>query len=234
MKNTLIIFLMSLTLASCKGTQTEGSSAKKGDEGLGGLTVPGERNYTEAELIIGKRICAALKNKREFFEKLKDQQEQIRLRGENRNCDQNIFNRAEFVVKVSNASANDLQYVAVNRINYLSDVITDQSNAIKNLCDNLSVTETISNTSLNGSSYLIINLLISNGYDRLEITKKTRDAAGNFPLVSMEGVNFFTQKSQINEKFLGTEQERIRYVACSGSKNSSYIKQNWLTAITSF
>ena len=235
MKKALIIFLMGTALVGCKGNEAlTANNNANGNGGLGGLTIPEERIYTGDELVIGRRICSAPKTKREFFEKLRDQQEQVQLRGENRNCEQTVFNSTEFIVKVSNASSNELEYIALNRSNYLNDILTDQSSALKRLCDDLNVSNSVSNTSLNGSSYLIINLLISNGYDRMEISKKTRDASGNYPLVSIEGVNIFTRENQISKKFLGAEQERIRYVACPGTKNSSYIKQNWLTAITSF
>lgn len=235
MKKTLALFIMAAVLAGCKGSESLANKNNGGSEnGLGGLIVPGERTYNESELKIGRRICAALKNKRELFERMVDLTQQIQMRGEARNCDQGIFNNSDFVVKLSNASSTDLQYIATNRSTYLNDVITDQNGAMKSLCSNLAVSDTVSNTSLNGSSYLIVNLLISSGFDRIEISKKTKDAAGNYPLVSMEGVNVATMASQINPKFFGAEQERIRYVACPGSKNSSYIKQSWLNPLTSF
>ena len=236
MKNALFIFLMATALLACKGSETKGGneSGKGGEVGLGGLTVPGERNFTSDELVIAKRICSALQKKREFFEKLKDQQEQVQLSGENRNCAQVVYNSSAFVAKVSNASSSDLQYISTNRTNYLNDIITDQSSSLKSFCEDISVMGAVSNTTLVGSSYLIINVLISNGFDRFEITKKTRDASGKYPIVSMEGMNVYTKESQIDKKFIGTEQERIRYVACSGSTNSSYVKQNWLKAMTAF
>lgn len=232
MKKAFVIFLIAATLVGCKGTQS--TKTPDPQPGLGGLNVPTERNYTFSELIIGRRICAALKSKRELFEKVTDQQEQIKLRGDNRNCEGLPYNNSDFVVKISNASSSGLQYLANNRNNYLTDVITDQTGAMKILCDNLAVSDSVSNTMLSGSSYLIVNILISSGYDRFEISKKTKDAAGNYPLISIEGVNVFTQANQIDKKFFGVEQERVRYTTCSASKNIASIKQSWLTAITSF
>lgn len=234
MKKVFVIFLAAAALTGCKGSQKGASGNPGGETGLGGLTIPKERIYTTSELQIGRRICSALKTKRELFEKVVDQKEQIKFRGENRNCENLIYNNSDFVAKVSNVGSGNLEYIAKNRNNYLNDVITDQNGAMKIICDNLVVSDSVSNTVLSGSSYLIVNLLISSGYDRIEISKKTQGSDGNYSLVSIEGVNVYTQANQINSKFFGVEQERIRYTPCSNSKNSAYIKQNWVTAITSF
>lgn len=234
MKKALVIFFTAVLLLGCKGTQSKGAS-NAADPGLGGLIVPGERVYTASELQIGRRICSALKAKREFFEKLPDLQEKFRFRGELRNCDNpNPYNNSEFIATISNAGSSNIEYVATNRSNYFKDVMTDQSNAMKILCDNLAVSDSVSNTNLSGSSYLIINLLISGGFDRFEISKKSKDANGNFPLASIEGVNVFTRANQVAVKFFGVEQERTRYSSCAGSSNSSYIKQTWVSAVTNF
>ncbi len=236
MKKSVVIFLAALALVGCKGTEKTGSSTTPGggETGFGGMTVPNERIYTSSELQIGRRICTALKAKRELFEKVVDQKEQIKLRGDNKNCEGLTYNNSDFVVKISNASSSGLEYVAFNRSNYLNDVVTDQSGAMKIICDNLAVSDSVSNTILSGSSYLIVNLLISSGYDRVEISKKTKNASGTYSLASIEGVNVFTQANQINNKFFGVEQERTRYTPCSNPKYTALIKQSWVTAVTSF
>ena len=232
MYKIVLIFLMLGTVAACKNSIKEVEN--KDIKGPEGIKVPEERIYTEEELKIGKRICNALKSKRELFEKQNDQQQQIRFKGENRNCEQAVYNSSEFTAKVSNSSSNGLQYVGLNRTNYLSDVITDQSGVVKNICENLSVSSAVNNTILLNSSYMIVNLLIAGGYDRLEISKRSPDGSGKYPIVSLEAINIFTLSSQIDSKFFGLEQERIRYSVCSGSDKSSYIKQNWVANLTSF
>lgn len=81
-----------------------------------------------------------------------------------------------------------------NRANYFKDVVTDQTGAMRMLCDNLAKSDTVSNTMLSGGSHLTVSLLISEGYDRFDIAKKSKDSAGNYNLVSTESVSVITQK----------------------------------------
>ena len=229
MKKAALLLLVS-ALIGCKGTNEKLETT----EGIGSITTPKERNYTTSELVIGRRICESLKHKRELFETLTNMQEQFRFRGELKNCDNPVvFGQQEFTATISTVSSTDFEYVA-SRSSYFKDVVTDQNGAMKLLCDSLSKSNTVSNTMLSGSSYLVINLLISNGYDRYEVSKRSKDSSGNYSLVSTEAVSVITMKTQADEKFFGVEKERVRYSTCSGSKDFSTIKQTWLTALTSF
>lgn len=230
MNKILIGFLTLAIIAGCK----QKNKNPENEAIIDNISAPKERNFTDSELIIGRRICNTLANKRELFEKQIDEQQQIKFRGENKNCEGIVYNSADFVVKVSNASSGNLQYVALNRNNYLSEVITDQSGAMKVICGNLKVSDSVSNRVLLGSSIMAINLLISTGYDRFEITKMANDGVGNYTKVSTETINVFSQANQINSKFFGLEQERFRYTTCPGSNKSSYIKQSWVTNVTAF
>lgn len=232
-KKTSFLLLVVATLVSCKASETKKDPEVGGRIGL--ITVPKERNYTASELVIGRRICAALKNKRTLFDTVTNMQEQFRFRGELKNCDSTIiYGQTEFTAAISNVSSTEYEYVATNRTNYFKDVVTDQNGAMRALCDSLATTDSISNTTLSGSSYLTISLMISEGYDRFEVAKQSKDSAGNYNLVSGEAVSVITQKNQAAEKFFGVEKGRIRYSACSGSKDYSTVGQIWLSALTSF
>jgi hypothetical protein len=229
-KKTALLLLVA-ALLGCKASETKVTTI---DAEIGPIKTPKERNFTASELVIGRRICAALKSKRAYFETLTDMQEQYRFRGELKNCGSTIlYGQTEFTARVSTVSSTGFEYVATsNRANYFKDVVTDQSGAMKSLCETLATSDSISNTSLNGSSYLVINLLIADGYDRYEVTKRSRDAAGNYNFVSSEGVSVITQATQAAEKYFGIEKDRARYSVCSGSKDFSTVRQIWLTSLT--
>lgn len=232
MKKTALLLLVA-ALLGCKASETKLSDV---DGGVGPIVTAKERNFTESELAIGRRICSALKNKRTLFDTLTNMQEQFRFRGELKNCNSTaIYGQNEFTTAISNVSSTEYEYVATTaRVNYFKDVVTDQNGAMKSICDSLNVSNSVSNRILSGSSYLAVNLLISEGYDRFEVTKKSKDSSGNYNFVSSEGVSVITQKTQAVEKFFGVEKERVRYSACSGSKDFSTVKQTWLAALTSF
>ncbi len=234
MKTSLLIVLIALLSAGCKANK---GTTVVTSESIGGIELTLTRNYTASELIIGRRICSALKNKRELFEKVANMQEKFRFKGETKACDNpNPFNKLEFSASISNASSTDYEYVATTsyKPNYFKDVLTDQNGAMRLLCDNLSKSDEVSNTSMSGSSYLLVSFLISEGYDRFDVLKSSTDSAGNFTLLSAESVSVITQKTQADEKFFGVEKIRIRNVSCPNSKDFSSLKQTWVSALTSF
>ena len=232
MKKTILLLLVA-SLIGCKAAKE-----KLADEAqrVGPIAEVKERNFTASELVIGRRICSALKNKRTLFDTLTNMQEQFRFRGELKNCNSTIlYGQTEFTAAISNVSSTEYEYVATsNRANYFKDVVTDQNGAMKSMCDSLATSDSVSNRILSGSSYLSVNFLISEGYDRFEVMKKSKDAAGNYNTVSAEGVSVITMKTQAAEKFFGVEKDRARYSACSGSKDFSTVRQTWITALTSF
>ena len=234
-KTSVALFLAVMVLSGCKVDGKKTPEEQTGN--VGPITVPKERSLTTAELTIGRRICSSLKHKREFFETLPDMQQQFRFRGELKNCENpNPYNVSEFNVSISNASSSNFEYIATQtRTNYFKDVVTDQTGALNLLCTNLSASDNVSNTMLSGSSYLIVNLIIADGYDRIEISKKSKDTSGNYAVVSAETIAVISQTSQADAKFFGVEKERVRYSVCSSNpKNFSYIKQSWVTAVTPF
>jgi hypothetical protein len=231
MKKTLVIIFTVVALFGCKGKERTGENT---DRGVGPIIVPGQRNYTASEVDIGRGICAALKQKREFFENVPDMQLQFRLSGALKYCgNPNVKNVGKFSVSVSNSNSTDLEYVADNsRPNYFKDILHDQNGAMKIVCDNLSKSDAVSNTMLSGSSYIIVNLLISEGYYKFEISKRTKGANGNYNTASSESVSVITKLNQPDTQLVGIEKERIRYTPCQGSKDFSYLKQIWIEDIT--
>lgn len=235
MKILLAMGLTAFALLGCKGIKTEGNLPIPG-EGIGGLQVPSARDYTDAEVVIGRRICNALKYKREKMQNLPNLQEKFLLKGETRDCASTAPNIGNFSVAISNSAATALEYEATStRAIYFKDVVTDDSGAMDVMCDNLWNSNVVANRFLSGSSYINMNILIRDGYDTFEVFKQTKDSSGNYPLVSTESISVITQRSQAEEKFFGIEKERVRNLRCSKTLNSfSYTKQSWLQALTAY
>lgn len=234
MKLASILALAMLFSVSCKMDQEKTNDPVNDGGQVGEIKTPKERDLTAAEMVIGKRICSALKNKRELFETITNMQEQFSFRGEIKPCDLEFPNNVvTFNAVISNASSTDFEYVSSKSI-YFRDVITDQTGIMKNLCDALASSSTVTNQYLSGSSYLRVALLIKDGYDRFEISKMSKNGSANYSLVSTEAVAVITQASQANKKFFGVEKERVRYTTCSNPKQFASTKQTWLEAKTPF
>jgi len=236
MKYLFTTIFLAATLVSCKAHKDAATEVAQ-TPGVGPIQISKERIFTDSEMVIGRRICNALKNKRQLFEGLTTQNEAFRFKGEYKGCSMSFpQNLTEFTANISNATTSDLQYIATSSrpYDYFKDVLTDQNGAMKSICENLSVSNSVSNYSLSGSSYVIVNLLISEGYDRFEVTKLSKDTNNNYKAVSSEGVNILTQTSQTIPKFFGVEKERTLYLPCSNSSQTSYNKQTWIAAVTNF
>lgn len=231
MKLTSVVAIAMLMSVSCKMEQSK--TDDKPDQGNQPIVVSTERNFTDSEVVIGKRICAALKNKRELFETITNMQEQFRFRGEAKECGEvNPSTILEFPASISNTSTTDFEYVST-RVNFFRDVITDQSGVMKPFCDAFAKNGAVSNQITSGNNLLRLNLLISEGYDRIEIAKLNKDKS----LVSTEAVSIITSTSQAGKKFFGVEKDRIRYSLCASATNAkqfSSVRQIWLSAITPF
>jgi len=233
MKSLAIFTLTLITFYSCKQTAP---LVAEDVGGFGPIKIQKERVYTPSELVIGRRICSALKNKRELFEVVTDMKEKFRVRGELINCTQaSPYNTEEFNIAISNVSPTDIEYISeIPRPNYFKDVVTDANGAMKIVCANIASSDNVSNQTLNGSSYNLINFNIEQGYDRFTVIKKNQDGLGNYKIVSAEAVAVVTQANQASAKFFGVEKERIRYTSCPKADVFSSIKQTWISAITSF
>ena len=233
MKSLFFVLLSSQLLFSCK--QSPQFPVDDVDS-FGAIKVPKEKVYTPSELVIGRRICSALKNKRELFETVTDMKEKFRFKGELTSCTSvTPYNIAEFNAAISNVSPTDLEYVSENsRPNYFKDVITDANGALNIVCNNLAQSDNVSNQTLSGSSYLLVSFMIEQGYDKFTVIKKNKDGAGNYNIVSSEAVSIITQANQAPRKFFGVEKDRVRYTTCSTPKVFSSVRQTWIAAITSF
>lgn len=231
MKLTLLVAIAMLMSVSCKMNE-EKKDETTPVQGNQPISVPKERNFTESETTIGKRICSALKNKRELFETLTDMQEQFRFKGEGRDCGAvNPTSVSEFTATISNSSTTDFEYVSSK--SYFRDVITDQTGVMKSFCDAFAKNGAVANQITSGNYLIRLNILISEGFDRFEISKLTKSNA----LVSTEAVSVITNTTQAGKKFYGVEKDRIRYSACAAgavSNQFSSVRQTWLTALTPF
>jgi hypothetical protein len=235
MKTLLLVCLSALMLFSCESNNNT-TSTKPANQ-LGGILAPTLRNFTPAELVIGKRICSALKTKREKMESFENLKEKFRFRNEYKSCGSKLTSSVTYDAYISNASPTDLEYEAQTGMayTYFKDVITDASGAMKIFCDNFSSSDTVSNQILSGGSYISLSVLLKDGYDYFELSKVSRTGnSGNFSLVSTEGISIITQANQADAKFLGVEKMRVRNLTCDNSTDYSSVTQNWVSALTGY
>lgn len=201
--------------------------------GIDGLHVPTAREFSISELEIAQRICNNLKKKRDFFETLYNMAEKFKFNLELKSCEGTTpYHNGVFEAAIANTNSTYLEYSA-NQENYFKDIVTDQSGAMKYLCDMAFRVGPVKNTIIVGTYTLSYNVLINNGFDRVEISKQVKTDQVNWTLAGIESIDFISQKSQAALKFFGVEKERILKKNCDG-KNFSSAKQTWLEATTNF
>jgi len=223
-----ILILLSLSLLSCKMNQD--INTKDLVSVPGGLTSDSDRNFTPSELEIGRRICSNLKTKRERYES-GSYNKQFRFRSELRNCDDGVWFNQLFLAQISNLNTNGPEYVStLTRDNYISDIVTDQTAVLRQVCDSMIVTDSVSNTIKNGNFKYTLRFLIVDNYDRYELIKNQKDSNGNYTPISAEAVSLITQSSPFSREYLGVEKERSRYSACDARRFKT-MKQTWIEGI---
>ena len=215
---------------SCK--LSKGQDVASSGSNIGNMTFSKERYFIKSELDVGRRICAALKKKREFFQTLYDRQEQVRFQGTLTDCEGATTLDTAFIATILNASA--LEYSALTaRNNYFRDIVTDQSPAITDVCLSLQASDNVLNTVKSGTLKYTINFLIAENYDRYDVKKEVADGNGGFSTSGAESILVFTQTNQAATKFFGVEKERTRLNSCGRGKYQS-MKQVWKEALTNF
>lgn len=224
--------LMIMVLTNCTFNTTEITNDLV--TGIDGLTVPQSRAFTANEITIAKRICTNAKKKRDFFETLYNMTEKFRFGLEYKSCSAtNVSTLGNFEATITNSNATYMEYSA-NQDNYFKEIITDQSNTMKPICDAvLFNTGEVQNT-LNYSNHkLIYSFTIDNRYDRIEISKLVKNTDGYFSLAGIDAINFITLTTQASAKFLGVEKMHQRKINCDG-KTFSSLTQTWIEATTNF
>lgn len=231
LKKTALLFTVLLFSASCKISQKLDVGDKKNITQIGDMSFSPERSLMPSEVVIGRRICSALKKKRELFQTFYDRQKQFRFQGTNTDCADKKTD-VSFVASIGNSSV--LEYISNTVVaNYFRDVVTDQSGAMNDLCVSLAATDNVSNIVKSGSVKYTVAFLISNNYDRYDIKKDLSDGKGGYKFSGAESISVITQSSQAPSKFFGVEKERTRYITC-GNNKYQIMGQSWKEAVGDF
>ncbi|MDD4975137.1 MAG: hypothetical protein PHY93_12340 [Bacteriovorax sp.] len=227
---TGILLISLLFTVSCKLSQKIQNG--ESNDRIGNMTFSKERPFIKSELDIGRRICASLKQKREFFQTLYDRQERFGFQGTLVNCQGTTTLDTPFIASISNAST--LEYSATTtRENYFRDIVTDQSGAMNDICQSLLVSDSVLNTVKSGSIKYTVNFLIAENFDRYDIRKELSNGQGGYTTSGAESISVITQKFQGATKFFGVEKDRIRFTSCDGLKFQT-MRQTWKEALTNF
>jgi hypothetical protein len=228
-----LIFLLIPILNSCEISSNESKSKVKQVQFFETID---ERNYTNVELAIGKRVCSSLKMKRRNFEGLSNNTHQLLKESKFKKCDENIFsNPRQFKVVLDNSNSTDMSYFTSAVEGYFKNVITDKSYNMNLICDKiLNDEKKVSNTVREELTATTFHFTVSeaNRFDRLEISKKFIEQA-RLVTKKVEAIDFYTKLNQTKEQFMGLEVFRETFTFCPGDKVDRYQEQT-TRALTEF
>lgn len=192
-------------------------------------------NLTGPELIIGKRICNALKKKSERFLTFENLKQKFAAERVFNTCAEQVPKaKVRFNLMISNVTSK-LEYVPESDPgSFISNVVTDSAEAIKDFCDNMRVSETVSNRIVSPTVTYSIVFLNENDVDYYKLKKKVIDATGKVIRQSADIVYFYTQETQAAIKFHGIEKERFIYTSCDDQLKYAHVAQTWVGPLTSF
>lgn len=222
MKKTFLIICVIGIFSACK--MNAGNESSTTTKGVGQINSQDERVFTSSEMKIIKSLCTNLKTKREYFTSLDDLTVRFKFKLDNVSCNKVSTSVAELNTRLSNTNSTYLEYYS-DRTDYLKDVITDQTPGYQYLCDNVDAKNL--NNYYSDSAYTYnFNILINQGYHRVEIVKSKMDN-GKSVTVTSEGIDFITETFQAPKNYFGMEKNRIKYSICSNGSIKS-VSQSWL------
>jgi hypothetical protein len=218
MKNSVFLILISLTLASCKSKGKEETAL----DDIAGIKDVSERNFSNTELSIGRRICRSINAKTAFYNDIINTNKRLHFTGEVQSCGSSTTNTlGEYTLGLEYTNQS-FQYTST-RSNYFRDTISDVSGNMEDMCKSLAASDSVSNTILDGNGVVAITFIIEGGYDQVQFVTKR---AGK--IISKEAAFIYTQApAQTSIRYLGLEKDRIRYTVCPDGKTVSALRQTW-------
>lgn len=201
--------------------------------GIGAMEEPAQRNFNTEELAVAKRICSAVKKRRETIEAAPGTMAYY-LNFERRDCKNKIVENRKFIANIVGVG-HELEYSVAEGGQYFIDVITDKSEFLSSICTSVlsdsSEPKIISNTVAGVSNKLFTVDFNTNaaGFDAVSVFIRVKDKNGAYILNNSQDIAIATGASQLGEKYIGVEKERSQYIACSGSDFQTN-KQSWLNA----
>lgn len=234
-KLSFLTLILTFAIIGCgKVRDTRLGTSVKDITGIGALEEPPQKNFTASELTIAARVCSSLKSKRlaliaapgtvAYYFQL-----------ERKDCKNKTIESSKVLANIV-AVGTELEYSSATSINYFTDVITDQSPALLEICNATLATSTeakkISNTiALGNKLFTVAFSTAENTYDTVEVFTRVRNAQSAYVLDNAESIAVATNAAQLGEKYIGVEKERSHYVACNGREFTT-MKENWLSAVT--
>ena len=234
MKNTLVYTLILLSLVGCEISSKDTKKAPE-QPNYGGMEPPATKEFTFAELEIGRRVCKNLENKKTLLEAYRlDTSKKIVFKAESQSCSQVKFAATAddlFAATVVLAGV-DYELSVPDRSGYMSDIITTQSGVMKEVCEEIKSNDKVLRQLPISNSNFVIKFLVKDSYDRVEISQYSPDGKGGYAFNNVEGVSFVSSIKQGPKEFIGFEKERSRYTPCPGKKHPSFYIQTWMRDTT--
>jgi len=215
---------------SCQFNQSPNNEDKT-IKGIDPVKVQEPRFFTSSEIQIIQRICTELNSKKELFNSLPDSIYSFKFHLNKTECSKAVSANVDFTAFISNANGENLEYVS-NRNDTFRDVLTDDNAPAKYLCDQISANN-IANTYTSSKTTYSYNVLVDDGYDRLEMVKSMKDENGISSIKTMEYIRFITNTSQASLKYMGVEKLRTRLTNC-GNNYYSVQEQSFLNPVKGF
>jgi hypothetical protein len=223
MKTSILIFLLILTGCGKVRTQRLFSFKEKDYTGIGAYEEPAQRSLTKDELQMANRICTSLKSKRMALEPLADKMV-YHFSSEKRNC-KNVLIESKKLSAIIRMISGDLEFSSEDEVEYFTNVITDKTDFLRTLCEQVLDTttaldqKTISNFTIHSNKLFKFSLIVSSdSFDVFQVMTRTQDAKGAFIPTSFEEIVIATNVSQLGANNIGVEKNRSELIPCAGGE----------------
>lgn len=222
--------LLLVVLCSCKmeGSASAGQQGLEGGISLGQIGFAGKRNFTGAEMTIGRLICNALDAKENYLRNtiVYDNVLRANLSGEYKLCGgTTIFNQVDygFSILIDNKIVPEF-YSNANNF-YFKMVVSKNDEVFGNFCRNILAATTTENYFENSNMKVGLSFKKNGSTSIAEWVKLEKNANNNFVVTESNSVSFYTAENTPSSAYLGFEKKRFGYTKCQEIEDVKYLSK---------
>ncbi|MCO4795127.1 MAG: hypothetical protein KC493_15525 [Bacteriovoracaceae bacterium] len=214
--NLFITLLISLALSSCQIEGNKGSGGANQSSGVFELGTSTAGNL--------KRICDALKFKRDNIWTLNDRQVQVELNASKYDCgDAQVYNLGNFTADLRVNSSIQPFFEATGRSRFLSDIVSDSWGDIAEFCKAFKQNEAPVSRVILGDKTMDLEVTIDGSYDKF-IIKKTFKSNPDINYYEIEEGTVHTPRTSQSEDLMGSLKRRTIKTRCPNGQQEYFIQ----------
>lgn len=222
--------LLLVVLCSCKmeGSGSAGGQDLESGASLGQIRFEGKRNFTGAEMTIGRLICNGLDTKENYLRNtiVHDNVLKANLSGEYKLCGgTTIFNQVDYGFDVLIDNKIVPEFFSNTNNFFFKMVVSKNDEVFGNFCSNILASTTTENYFENNNMKIGLSFKKSGTTSIAEWVKLEKNSNNSFVVTESNSVSFYTTENAPSAPYRGFEKKRFGYTKCQDIEDVKYLSK---------